>query len=116
MSVVDKIHDALLAGDAKTVVAITEKAIAEGLDPQDLLNKHMIPALTEAGAQFEANELFGPELLLIARAMKGALAVVYSPFDLGCGWEGEECPFCRGVASRDALRLGTSILVYIMTH
>jgi len=76
MSDVDKMHDALLAGDAKAVVAITEKAIAEGLDPQDLLNKHMIPALTEAGAQFEANELFVPELLLIARAMKGALAIV----------------------------------------
>jgi hypothetical protein len=46
----------------------------------------------------------------------GGLAVVYSSFDLGCGWEGEECPFCRGVSSRDALRLGTSILVFCMTH
>ncbi len=46
----------------------------------------------------------------------GSLAVIYSRFGLGCGWEGEECPFCRGVAPRDALRLGTSILVYVMTH
>jgi len=42
--------------------------------------------------------------------------VIYSPFDLGCGWEREDCPFCRGVAPRDALRLGSSILVYVMTH
>ena len=76
MSDLDKMHDALLAGDVKTVVAITEAAIAEGVDPQDLLNKHMIPTLNEAGAKFEANELFVPELLLIARAMKGALAIV----------------------------------------
>ena len=48
--------------------------------------------------------------------MGGSLVVIYSRFDLGCGWEGEECPFCRGVARRDALRLGTSILVYVMTH
>jgi hypothetical protein len=46
----------------------------------------------------------------------GSLAVIYSRFGLGCGWEREECPFCRGVAAGDALRLGTSILVYIMTH
>jgi len=46
----------------------------------------------------------------------GGLAVVYSRFDLGCGWEGEECPFCRGVSRRDALRLGASILIYGMTH
>jgi hypothetical protein len=48
--------------------------------------------------------------------MGGSLVVIHSRFDLGCGWEGEECPFCRGVARRDALRLGTSILVYVMTH
>jgi len=76
MSDLDKMHDALLVGDAKTVVAITEAAIAEGIDPQEVLNKHMIPALNEAGAKFEANELFVPELLLIARAMKGALAII----------------------------------------
>jgi hypothetical protein len=46
----------------------------------------------------------------------GTLAVVYSAFDLGCGWEREDCPFCRGVAPRDALRLGSSMLVYVMTH
>jgi len=76
MNDLDKMHDALLAGDAKTVVAITEAAIAEGVDPQELLNKHMIPTLNVAGAKFEANELFVPELLLIARAMKGALAII----------------------------------------
>jgi hypothetical protein len=46
----------------------------------------------------------------------GGLAVIYSRFDLGCGWEGEECPFCRGLVSSDALRLGASVLVYSMTH
>ncbi len=60
-----------------------------------------------------------PELsapVIEAVTLKGAVAVIYSRFDLGCGWEGEECPFCRGIARRDALRLGTSILVYVMTH
>jgi len=76
MSDLDKMHDALLAGDAKTVLEITKASLAAGTDPQDLLNNHMIPALNEAGAKFEANELFVPELLLIGRAMKGALEIV----------------------------------------
>ena len=54
--------------------------------------------------------------VLEGMALGGALAVIYSSFDLGCGWEREDCPFCRGVAPRDALRLGSSILVYVMTH
>lgn len=60
-----------------------------------------------------------PELaapVLEGITLGGALAVIYSRFDLGCGWEMEDCPFCRGVAPRDALKLGTSILVYVMTH
>lgn len=76
MSDLDKMHDALLAGDAKTVMEITDKALADGVDPGELVNKHMVPALDEAGAKFEANELFVPELLLIGRAMKGALEKV----------------------------------------
>lgn len=60
-----------------------------------------------------------PELkvpVLEGMTLEGTLAVVYSRFDLGCGWEIEECPFCRGVEPKDALRLGANILVYCMTH
>ena len=76
MSDLSKMHDALLAGDSKTVVAITKEALAQGVQPDVLLNKHMIPTLDEAGRKFEANELFVPELLLIGRAMKQALAII----------------------------------------
>jgi hypothetical protein len=48
--------------------------------------------------------------------LAGSLAVIYSRFDLGCGWEGADCPFCRGAARMDALRLGASVLVYALTH
>ncbi len=76
MSDLSKMHESLLAGDAKSVVAITKDALARGVKPEDLLNKHMIPALDEAGRKFEANELFVPELLLIGRAMKQALEII----------------------------------------
>ncbi|HOW72382.1 MAG TPA: corrinoid protein [Phycisphaerae bacterium] len=76
MSDLKKLHDALLAGDAKTVVAVTKEALEGGIAPGDLVYKHMVPALGEAGAKFEANELFVPELLLIARAMKNAMEII----------------------------------------
>jgi len=76
MSDLKKLHDALLAGDAKTVVAVTKEALDGGIAPGDLVYKHMVPALSEAGAKFEANELFVPELLLIARAMKNAMEII----------------------------------------
>jgi hypothetical protein len=42
--------------------------------------------------------------------------VIYSRFDLGCGWEGEDHPFALGVQSSDALKLGTNIILFSLTH
>jgi corrinoid protein of di/trimethylamine methyltransferase len=71
-----KLHDAILEGDATAAHEITEKALAAGVDPMQLVNDHMIPAMGEVGRRFECNEFFVPELLIAARAMKSALSLV----------------------------------------
>ncbi len=71
-----KLHDAILNGDAKTSVAVTKEALAENVDPMDLVTKYMVPAMDEVGRRFECEEYFVPELLLAARAMKGALELI----------------------------------------
>ncbi len=76
MSDLQKLHDAILAGDDKTAVALTKEALSQGVQPQEILNKYMVPALNEAGRMFEACELFVPELLLIARTMKSAMELI----------------------------------------
>jgi len=76
MADLKKLHEAVLKGDAKQAVAITQEALAEKVDPQELISKYMIPAMDEVGRRFECDEYFVPELLLSARAMKGALALL----------------------------------------
>ena len=71
-----KLYDAVLNGDQKTSVAVTKEALAEGVDPMDLIVKHMIPVMDEVGRLFESEEYFVPELLLAGRAMKGALELL----------------------------------------
>ncbi|MGC8667831.1 MAG: corrinoid protein [Chthonomonadales bacterium] len=78
------LYTAILEGDAPTAKAVTQQAINEGVDPQTLLNDYMIPAMDEVGRLFEANEYFVPELLIAARAMKGALEIV-KPILVGTG-------------------------------
>ena len=72
----NKLHDAVLTGDAQTAVAVTEAALATGADPQQLVTEYMIPAMDEVGRRFENDEYFVPELLIAARAMKGALELL----------------------------------------
>jgi 5-methyltetrahydrofolate--homocysteine methyltransferase len=71
-----KLYDAILNGDAKTAVAVTQEALAANSDPQEMVAKYMIPAMQEVGRRFECNEFFVPELLIAARAMKGSLQLL----------------------------------------
>jgi 5-methyltetrahydrofolate--homocysteine methyltransferase len=71
-----KLYEAVVSGDAKGANAITQQALSEGIDPLELVNKYMVPAMDEVGRRFEANEYFVPELLISARAMKAALDLI----------------------------------------
>jgi 5-methyltetrahydrofolate--homocysteine methyltransferase len=70
------LYDAILEGNAPTARSEAQQALARGIDPQRLLDAAMIPAMDEVGRRFEANEYFVPELLIAARAMKGALELI----------------------------------------
>ncbi len=58
--------------------------------------------------------LDSPELEGIS--LDGRLAVVYSKFDLGNGWEQFPHAYSYGLKDESALRLGTNMLVYAVTH
>lgn len=70
------LYDAILTGDAAAAVQQTEAALAAKVDPQALVTEQMIPAMDEVGRRFENSEYFVPELLIAARAMKGALELL----------------------------------------
>jgi len=65
-------------------------------------------------AREDFGDLTAPTLEGIS--LDGRLAVVYSRFDLGNGWEQFPHPYSYGYESEDALKLGTNLLVYAVTH
>jgi corrinoid protein of di/trimethylamine methyltransferase len=76
MSDLSKLTEAILNGDSKMAVAVTQEALAAKVDPQDLVTNYMIPAMDEVGRRFESGDCFVPELLISARAMKASLALI----------------------------------------
>lgn len=72
-----ELYEAVLTGDAGTARTITEAALSDGeIKPLSLVSEYLTPAMDEIGRRFEANECFVPELLLAARAMKGAMELI----------------------------------------
>lgn len=66
---------AVEAGDRATAVRLTREAVDEGLDPRTVLDA-MTAAMGVIGRRFQAGEIFVPEMLISARAMKEATAVL----------------------------------------
>jgi 5-methyltetrahydrofolate--homocysteine methyltransferase len=75
MADITALTTAIEVGDKTTAVRITEEAVAEGMDPRAVLDA-MIGAMQVVGARFQCNEIFVPEMLISARAMKAATAVL----------------------------------------
>ncbi len=72
----ENIYKAVNNGDAATVKAEVQAALAEGISAEEILHKACIPAMDEVGRQFEIGEKFVPEMLISARAMQGAVDIL----------------------------------------
>jgi 5-methyltetrahydrofolate--homocysteine methyltransferase len=79
----ERLQAAVEAGDREAAVEITQAAIDEGLDPHAILEP-MTEAMAVVGERFSRQELFVPEMLISARAMKGAVALL-EPLLIGAG-------------------------------
>jgi 5-methyltetrahydrofolate--homocysteine methyltransferase len=69
----------LLIGDTDTVVQQTQRSLDAGKSPEQILQEGLIPAMGVVGDRFRSGEVYIPEVLLAARSMKGAMAVL-KPF------------------------------------
>ncbi len=76
MSKIEEIASAVERGKAKLVPGLVEEALDEGADPVEILNKGMIDAMSVVGEKFKNNEIFVPEMLVAARAMKKGVEVL----------------------------------------
>ncbi len=68
--------DAVIKGDQHTAVEITNAALAEGMPAKSVLDEGLIAGMDIIGARFKKNEVYIPEVLIAARAMKMAMAIL----------------------------------------
>ena len=66
----------LQRGKAKDLAALVTEELAAGTVPKDILTKGLIVGMGVVGERFKNNEIFVPEVLIAARAMNAALAVL----------------------------------------
>jgi len=64
---------ALQAGKAQEVARLVNEALAENMNPEKILKEGLIAGMNVIAQKFKANEVFVPEVLIAARAMKAGM-------------------------------------------
>jgi 5-methyltetrahydrofolate--homocysteine methyltransferase len=68
--------EAVINGDQSKAVEITKAALEEGTAAKTVLDEGLIAGMDIVGERFKKNEIYIPEVLIAARAMKTAMAIL----------------------------------------
>lgn len=76
MPLLNDLTAAVAAGKRTDTVRLTQELLAAGTGPGTIVEQGLVPGMAIVGEQFKKNEIFVPEMLVAARAMKEALKLL----------------------------------------
>ena len=76
MQILENLCQALMKGRAAEVKQLVEQALAEGVAPAKILNEGLLQGMGIIGGKFKKNEVYVPEVLIAARAMKAGMEIL----------------------------------------
>jgi 5-methyltetrahydrofolate--homocysteine methyltransferase len=68
--------DFVISGDVGKVEEETKKLLGKGENPLQIINEGLIAGINEVGARFKAGNLYVPEMMMSAQAMKAGVELV----------------------------------------
>lgn len=112
MEMLNEISLRLQKGDAKGVKELVRQAIDAGIDARIILEKGLLDGMSVIGEKFKNNEVFVPQVLIAARAMKmGAEELKPLLNDNEAGAVGK---VCVGTVKGDQHDIGKNLVVMML--
>ena len=76
MAILEDLAAEVIKGDAEAAKTLTEEAISQNFSAEDILNLGLVAGMNVISEQFKNNEIFIPEVLVAARAMKAGMQII----------------------------------------
>ncbi|MDD5198813.1 MAG: corrinoid protein [Terrimicrobiaceae bacterium] len=76
MNELHPLTQAVINGRRKEVPDLVQQCLDAGEDAKSIVQDRLVPGMTVVGERFKKNEIFVPEMLVAARAMKEALKIL----------------------------------------
>jgi len=74
LSLEDKIFDAVVKGNSEEIISLINQSLDKGNKPGDIVDKCLIPGISEVGQLYDSKKYFLPQLIQGAEVMKKAFA------------------------------------------
>jgi len=71
-----EMKQSVIDGDVDVAEELARRALAEGIDPLEAVNQGYLPGMQQVGIEFGAKNLFLPDVVIAAEAMKKAAAIL----------------------------------------
>ena len=69
-------RQSIIDGAPDTAGALAQQAVAAGTPPLDAINKGFVPGMHDVGEQFARGQMFLPDMMASAEAMRAAMSVL----------------------------------------
>ena len=109
---IQDIYKAVIAFDEETVKAKTQAELDAGTDIAAILKDGLISAMDEVGERFSVGELFVPEMLMAAQAMKAGLNILKP--HLSAGQSSSKGTVVIGTVEGDLHDIGKNLVSMMM--
>lgn len=76
MQIIEQITHKIDTGDAEGVAELTEQAVSQNIPAEEILNQGLVTGMNIVSEKFKNNEIFIPEVLISAKAMKAGMAII----------------------------------------
>jgi trimethylamine corrinoid protein len=102
------LQNAILGYDSTAAIRAAKAAIAAKMDPLVAIEKGLAPSIEEIGEKFEKMEIYLPELMLAADAMRAGLALLLPMIPKGS--KGAKATVIMGTVQGDVHEIGKNIV------
>ncbi len=113
MSLLEQLKGATIDGQVSAAAELARAGVAEGLSPDTLFSEALAPAMEEVGHRMQRNEYYIPEVLMAAKAMKAAAAVL-KPLILQSGQTTSRGKVVVGTVKGDLHDIGKNLVTMML--
>ncbi len=106
------LNDAIVKGNRDEAKRLTQEALDAGEEPMAIVDGGLVPGMAVIGEKFKNNEVYVPEMLIAARAMKECMAML-EPLLAAAGIKPEHTAIV-GTVQGDLHDIGKNLVVMML--